>query len=150
MSRTERLWMARRQVVSAVVLLCALVTALSLRGADGVLAQDAPPPSGAPGGATPESVIASLQRTLAWYEGARVVVQGLRNVLDADLDRGEEQTAQRVVQRAFDAARARAAIVAQPGAAGVREDEAPRSAERTDRRAELKAAIEHEEREVAR
>jgi hypothetical protein len=140
--------MARHPVAAAVVLLCAL--ALTLRGSDGALAQETSPPSGAPGEATPESVIASLQRTLAWYEDARVVMQGLRDVLDADFDRGEEQTAQRAVQRAFDAARARAAIVAQAGVADGREGAAPRSAERTDRRAELKAAIEHEEREVAR
>ena len=99
---------------------------------------------------TPESVMASLQRALAWYQDARVDMQELRNVLDTDLDRGEEQTAQRVVQRAFDAARARAALVAEADAAGGREGAAPRAGARADRRVELKAAIEREEREVAR
>ena len=98
---------------------------------------------------TPESVMASLQRALAWYQDARVDMQELRNVLDTDFDRGEEQTAQRVVQRAFDAARARAALVARRARPGTQEA-APRAGARADRRAELKAAIEREEREVAR
>jgi hypothetical protein len=140
--------MARRQVVCTVALLCALT--LSLCGADGVLAQEARAPSGAPALETPKSVTASLQRALAWYRDARVDMQGLRNVLDTDLDRGEEQTAQRVVQRAFDVALARAAIFAEADAAGGHEGAGPQSGARPDRRAELKAANEHEEREVAR
>ena len=148
MGRKERFWRVLRQVVCTAAFLCALT--LSLRGADGVLAQEARPQSGAPAVETPESVMASLQRALAWYQDARVDMQELRNVLDTDLDRGEEQTAQRVVQRAFDAARARAALVAEADAAGGREGAAPRAGARADRRVELKAAIEREEREVAR
>jgi hypothetical protein len=90
-----------------------------------------------------------LQRALAWYQDARVMMQGLRGVLDTDFDRGEEQTAQRAVQRAFDAARARAAILAQTGGAG-EPAAAPRATARADRRAELRAAIEQDERDVAR
>ena len=148
MGRKERFWRVLRQVVCTAAFLCALT--LSLRGADGVLAQEARPQSGAPAVETPESVMASLQRALTWYQDARVDMQELRNVLDTDLDRGEEQTAQRVVQRAFDAARARAALVAEADAAGGREGAAPRAGARADRRVELKAAIEREEREVAR
>jgi hypothetical protein len=140
--------MARRQVTCTVTLLCAL--ALSLRGESAVLAQEARPPSADPAVAAPESVMAPLQRALAWYQEARVVMQGLRNVLDADFDRGEEQTAQRAVQRAFDAARGRAAILGQTGAAGGQEGSAPRSTARADRRAELRATIEREERDIAR
>src|SRR6185436_4521351 len=64
--------------------------------------------------------------------------------------RGEEQTAQRAVQRAFDAARARAAILAQTGGPGEPAAAAPRATARADRRAELRAAIEQDERDVAR
>ena len=117
--------MVLRQVVCTAALLYALT--LSLRGADGVLAQEARPQSGAPAVETPESVMSSLQRALAWYQDARVDMQELRNVLDTDVDRGEEQTALRVVQRAFDAARARAALVAEADAAGRHEGAAPRA-----------------------
>jgi hypothetical protein len=54
------------------------------------------------------------------------------------------------VQRAFDAARARAAILAQTGGAGEPAAAAPRATARADRRAELRAAIEQDERDVAR
>jgi hypothetical protein len=122
----------------------------SLGAASGVLGDEARPPSGAPVVTTPESVMAPLQRAIAWYQDARVMMQGLRSVLDTDFDRGEEQTAQRAVQRAFDAARARAAILAQTGGAGEPAAAAPRATGRADRRAELRAAIEQDERDVAR
>jgi hypothetical protein len=77
-------------------------------------------------------------------------MQQLRNVLDVDLDRGEEQTAQRVVQRALDAARARAAIVTQASTDRGRDDAPAGSATGADRRAEVQAAIEREDREIAR
>ena len=77
-------------------------------------------------------------------------MQGLRTTLDTDSDRGEEQTAQHALLRAFDAARARAAVLGQAGAAETQEATPPRAAARADRRAELRASIEREERDVAR
>jgi len=64
----------------------------SLGAASGVFGEEARPRSGAPIVTTPESVMAPLQRALAWYQDARVMMQGLRGVFDTDFDRGEEQT----------------------------------------------------------
>src|SRR6185436_15701403 len=141
--------MTRRQAY-AVASLLALMPLLEAKG--GPLARetqtDAPPVTHAV--TTAESVMAPLQRALAWYQEARIVMQELRSTLDTDFDRGEEQTAQRALLRAFDAARARAAVLDQAGAAETQEATSPRAAARADRRAELRAAIEREERDVAR
>ncbi len=149
MHRKRETLTRHRQVVSAVALLCALMSSWRVEG--GVLGEETHPTSGAPAVvATAESVMAPLQRALAWYQDARVIRQELRNVLETDFDRGEEQTAQRAVQRAFDAARARAALLAQTGGASGQEATPSRSTARADRRAELRASIEREEHDVAR
>ena len=92
--------------------------------------------------------MAPLQRSIAWYQEARLAMQSVRDVLDGDFDRGEEQSAQRVLQRAFDTARARAAVLAHEDQAGSPEA-SPRPG-RARRRAELEAAIDRGERDVAR
>jgi hypothetical protein len=94
-----------------------------------------------------ESVLASLQRTLTWYEGARTAMQSIDGVLDADLARGEQQTAQRVVQRAFDTARARAALIERSGRAEA--PDAPAQQKRAARAAQLRASIARDERGIA-
>jgi hypothetical protein len=128
--------------------LVALLAGTSLLGAaPRADAQDTTPSPG-DHALTAESVMAPLQRSIAWYQDARLAMQSIRGVLDGDFDRAEEETARRALQRAFDTARARAAVLAQeeqterPGAP-------PRPA-RVKRRAELEAAIEHGERDVAR
>src|SRR5262249_36517808 len=75
------------------------------------------PPDRMSTAATPQTVLAPLQRTLAWYQGARLAMQSIGGVLDADFIRGDQQTAQRVLQRAFETARARAVLVGRPGPA---------------------------------
>jgi hypothetical protein len=97
---------------------------------------------------TAESVMKPLQRAIDWYQDARVVMQSIRGVLDGDVDRSEEQTAQRALERAFDTARARAAVLAQEDRTGS-PDAAPRPG-RAKRRAEIEATIDRGEREVAR
>jgi hypothetical protein len=97
---------------------------------------------------TAESVMKPLQRSIDWYQEARVVMQSIRGILNGDFDRGEEQIAQRALQRAFDTARARATLLAQEdrtGSPGV----PPPPPARAKRRAELEAAIDGEERNVA-
>jgi hypothetical protein len=91
--------------------------------------------------------MAPLQRTLAWYQDARVAMQSVRAVLASDFDRGEEQTARRVVLRAFDAARARAAVLAHddPGDGPA----APARPNRARRRAQIEASVDREERDIA-
>jgi hypothetical protein len=88
-----------------------------------------------------------LQRTLTWYQDARATMQSTRSVLNTDLDRGEMELAHRVLERAFDAARARAAILAEDRPGG---PTTPSRHARADRRAQLTAAIERDELEVAR
>jgi Mechanosensitive ion channel len=128
--------------------LVALLAGTSLLGAaPRADAQDTTPSPG-DHALTAESVMAPLQRSIAWYQDARLAMQSIRGVLDGDFDRGEEETTRRALQRAFDTARARAAVLAQeeqterPGAP-------PRPA-RAKRRAELEAAIERGERDVTR
>ncbi len=127
-----------------VTLLVGIALLGAVRRAD---AQDSTPPAG-DHRMRAESVMAPLQRSIVWYQDARAAMQSIRGILDGDFDRGEEETAQRALQRAFDTARARAAVLAQddqtesPGSP-------PRPA-RAKRRAELEATIEREEREVAR
>jgi hypothetical protein len=75
-------------------------------------------------------------------------MQSIRRALDGDFDRGEEQTARRALERAFDTARARAAVLAQEDRTGS-PGSPPRPA-RAKRRAELEAAIDRWERDVAR
>jgi hypothetical protein len=125
----------------------ALLTGASLVGAmPHADAQDPTAPAGEPV-ATAESVMAPLQRSIAWYQDARVVMQSIRGALDGDVDRGEEEIAQRALQRAFDAARARAAMLAQQEQTGGPETR-PRPG-RAKRRSELEAAVERSERDVA-
>jgi Mechanosensitive ion channel len=92
------------------------------------------------------SVLASLQRTLTWYEGARAAMQSIDGVLDADLARGEQQTAQHIVQRAFDTARARAALIERSGQAET--PDAPAQQKRAARAAQLRAGIARDERGI--
>jgi hypothetical protein len=110
-------------------------------------AQDSARPSGEGAAATAESVMVPLQRTLAWYRDARATMQSIRSVLDTDVDRGEVEIAHRVLQRAFDVARARAAILADDRSGS---PTAPSRDARADRREQLTAAIERHELDVAR
>jgi hypothetical protein len=111
-------------------------------------AQDAAPAVPDRAAPTPESVMPPLQRRVAWYQEARLVMRSVRAVLPTDVAQGEEQTAQRALERAFDTARARAALVVPQD----RGDSSgtPTPARRPERRAELRAAIEQDEREIAR
>src|SRR5262249_33469351 len=101
------------------------------------------PPDSSSMSATAHSVLAPLQRTLAWYQGARLAMQSIGGVLDADFIRGEQQTAQRVLQRAFETARTRAALVERPGQ--VESADAAPHQSRAVRTAQLQASIAREE-----
>ena len=92
--------------------------------------------------------MAPLQRTLAWYQDARVAMQSVRGVLGADVHRAEEDTAHGVLQRAFDAARARAATLEEDRAGSPTAP--PRQARAANRHAQLKADIDRGELDVAR
>ena len=149
--RTRRVRAGRARAFAAALLLVGLPlfqAGTSLLGAEEPRhAQGPAHPAGAGAAATAESVMVPLQRTLAWYQEARVAMQSIRSVLDTDVDRGEVEIAHRVLERAFDVARARAAILAEdrPGS-----PTAPSRHARADRRVQLTAAIERDELEVAR
>ena len=110
-------------------------------------ARGSKPPANDRAAATAETVMAPLQRTLGWYQDARVAMQSIKGVLGTDVDRDEEDTAHRVLQRAFDAARARAATLEEDLAG--RPTATARQA-RAERRARLTADIGRDELEVAR
>lgn len=91
---------------------------------------------------SPEQVLASLNRVMAWYRQARIVMRSIDGTgVFASTD---EQTAVRLLGRAFDAARAQAALLG-------REPGAPASADgrRGERRVKLEATVRQDEQEVA-
>src|SRR2546428_5156356 len=92
---------------------------------------------------SPEQVVASLNRAMAWYRQARIVMRSIDGTsVFASTD---EQTAVRLLGRAFDAARAQAAVFG-------RETDAPASADgrRRERRGEPAATILQDGQEGAR
>jgi hypothetical protein len=126
--------------------LTVLLLMAPLLGARASVAQDTAPST--EDRARPKEIMASLERALAWYQDARLVMQAARSILLSDLAHDEEQTALRALQRAFDAARARAALLAQADGAGSPVS-SPRG-QRAERRAKLQAAIQQSERDIAR
>jgi hypothetical protein len=139
--------MSRECSVSTAVI---VLLASCLAGAQpaSALETKAPVPSERLSASSPDDVMASLRRALAWYQEARIAMQAARGALAASFDRGEEQTVRRTLQRAFDAAQARAAVLSQED----RPDspEAPSGARRAGRQAALRATIQQAESDVAR
>src|SRR5438093_5588857 len=62
-----------------------------------------------------DEVLTALRRTLAWYQQARLAMQSANDAAGGLVVREDEQTVLHVLQRASDVARARAALLAQPG-----------------------------------
>lgn len=93
---------------------------------------------------SPEQVLASLNRAIAWYRHARIVMRSIDGI--GVFDSTDEQTAVRLLGRAFDAARAQATLLGQ-------ETDAPASAgadgRRGERRAKLEATVREDEQKVA-
>jgi hypothetical protein len=112
----------------------------------------------APVAVTEDQVLDPLKQTLAWFQQARGAMQTAREASIALTTREDEITVVRVLQRAFDVATLRAALVAPPPVASNRDGaEGPAQAQTTDprvrraeRRAQLEAAIRSGEQEVAR
>ena len=143
--------MARRvRTTKRSILLFVLAPILAGSAVLGVGAQsqtvEKTPSGSASTSATSEPVLAPLQRTLAWYQGARLAMQSIGNALDADFTRGEQQTAQRVLQRAFDTARARAALAERAGPTENADAQSRQS--RAARAAQLKASVAREEQGI--
>jgi ABC-type glycerol-3-phosphate transport system permease component/uncharacterized small protein (DUF1192 family) len=116
-----------------------LLLAMLLLGAG---APAAPPPSPpAEVSLTPNAVMAPLNDALTWYRQARVVMRSVADAGGGLFAREGEDLALRVLQRAFDVARAKAALVS---------DARPGAAEQSGDVRELKAAIAADEAELAR
>ena len=88
------------------VLPAALVVGLLFVGGAAAATPAAAPDSERP--VTADRVIASLNQTLAWYREARVAMRAVGTVFA----REDEQTALAVLRRAFETARAQAAVLA--------------------------------------
>jgi hypothetical protein len=82
-----------------------LVAAALLLGA--APAATAEPTQGADLPLSPERVIASLKRTVAWYQGAKAVMRSVNQAAGPVFAQEDEQTVVRLLQRAFDTARRR-------------------------------------------
>jgi hypothetical protein len=104
--------MMRFRASSVRITLWLTLVLLVLMGVEPAASQPATPPPEDHAAETPDSVMASLRRAFGWYQEARIVMQSFRGVVDTDLTPNEEQTARHVLQRAFDTARARAAVLA--------------------------------------
>jgi hypothetical protein len=94
---------------------------------------------------TPDGVIASLNQSLAWYREARVAMRAVGTVFA----REDEQTALAVLRRAFETARAQAAVLAAgsgPATAAPRPESGPLAGKRT----QVNAAIQTDQQEVER
>lgn len=103
----------------------------------------APPNAAVSAARTPDQVMASLNRALTWYRQARIVMRSLDG--SGVFGHADEQTAVRLLGRAFDVARAEAALLSRDG---------PPAAGAPDRRAEaqkkLEALVHEEEKAVER
>ena len=94
-------------------------------------------------------MLSTLKRTLAWYQQARIAMQSANEAAGGLIVRENEQALLRVLQRAFDAARARAALLARSGTTTPTVSGRP-ATERAERRAKLEAAVPADEREPTR
>src|SRR5258706_16047196 len=104
---------------------------------------DAAPTSERP--ITPDRVMASLNQSLAWYRETRVAMRAGGTVFA----REDEQTALAVLRRAFETARAQAAVLAaasSPAPAAQRAEAGPLAG----KRAQLNATIQTDQQEVGR
>jgi hypothetical protein len=107
-----------------------------------VTAPNTPAPTSAAYPQSPEQVMASLNRAMTWYRQSRIA---MRSVDTAGVfGRSDEQTAVRLLGRAFDAARAAAAVLDRDEAGSSSTDG------RTAARKKLEATIRQEEQEVER
>ena len=95
-----------------------------------------------------EEVLGPLKRVLAWYQQARIAMQSANDAMGGLIVREDEQSLLRVVQRAFDVARAQAVLVERSGTTTAASS-APTTSP-AERRAQAEAAVRDTEREVAR
>jgi hypothetical protein len=94
---------------------------------------------------TADQVMASLNRALVWYRQARVVMQSLGGASGSVFTRDDEQTALGVVRRAFEAARAEAALLNRRDATSSATEEHRRRVAEADAEVQRAMAVEQQE-----
>lgn len=129
----------RRRVIGSLVMAFALIACVSTAFTEDVDPQRDPA----------DDVLSALKRTLAWYQQAGIAMQSANEVAGGLIVRENEQTLLRVVQRAFDVAKARAALLARSGTTTPTASASP-ATERAERRAQLEAAVRDGDRKLAR
>jgi hypothetical protein len=103
----------------------------------------AQPTAGAASARTPEQVLASLNRAMTWYRQARIVMRSVDG--SGVFGHADEQTALRLVGRAFDVARAEAALLGRDSAAV-----SGAGGRRAEEQKKLEAAVRKGEQDVER
>jgi hypothetical protein len=141
----------RRPLGPLLFALFVLGTILGASGPPRVRADEAPPPKrpdtepspNAPVARSPAQVLASLNRAMSWYRQARIVMRSVDG--SGVFGHADEQTALRLVARAFDVARAEAALVGRdtPAASGA-------TGRRAEQQKALEAAVRQGEKAVER
>ena len=125
--------------LGSLVAALALLTCVSTAFAEDVAPQHDPT----------EHMLNTLKRTLGWYQQARITMQSANEAAGGLIVRENEQSLLRVLQRAFDVAKARAAFLARFDTTTPTVARRP-ATERAARRAKLEAAVPGDERELAR
>jgi hypothetical protein len=103
----------------------------------------APANPSAPSARTPEQVLASLNRAMTWYRQARIVMRSVDG--SGVFGHADEQTALRLVGRAFDVAHAEAALLAKDSALA-----SGAGGRRAEEQKKLEASIRKGEQDVER
>jgi hypothetical protein len=93
-------------------------------------------------GRPPEQIMASLNRALNWYRQARIVMHSVEG--SGVFGQADQQTSMRLLGRAFDVARAEAALVRRDS------DKSGAGNRRAEEQKKLEATVRQEEREVER
>src|SRR5258705_2191558 len=130
-------------VIRARMLPTALLASLLFVTGAGAVTREDPPDSKR--SITPDRMIVSLNQTLAWYREARVAMRAVGTVFA----REDEETALALLRRAFETARAQAAVLAAangPAPVAQRTEVGPLAGKRE----EVNAAIQADQREVER
>jgi hypothetical protein len=94
-------------------------------------------------GRPPEQILTSLNRALSWYREARIVMRSVEGT--GVFGQADQQTALRLLGRAFDVARAEAALLQRDSA-----DKSGAGSRRAEQQKQLEATVRQEEREVER
>jgi len=124
---------------------CLFAALALLAGVSLATAQDTAPERDPAG-----DVLNALKRTLTWYQQARTAMHEANETAAGLVVAEDQQALLRVVQRAFDVAKAKATLLARSGSLAAASPSDAGGDDTAARRAKLEASIRAEEREIAR